>query len=131
MVDPRIAQAQALHWEIEVLRAHGAHSATLRARHRNAARIYESRARELLANGDVLGWTDLFAALTHWAEAGDEAACASLLNLGNQHAAMLPDDAARAILAQLDELRAWLRDINVVPSFAGYARPLPPLPKAA
>ena len=131
MIDSRIAQAQELHWRIQALRIHGAHSATLRAWNRDAARLYEERARELLENGDVLGWTDLFAAITHWGEAGEESAAMDLLALGHRTAGALPHDAASPIRAQLDELRAWLRSLNVVPSLAGYARRLPPLPKAA
>lgn len=131
MVDPRIAQAQALHWQIEGLRAHGAHSATLRALNRDVARIYEARARELLTNEDPQGWTDLFAAISHWAEAGEEAASVSLLDWGNRFATRLPEDARHAIRVELDGLRAWLHTLTVVPSLAGYARRLPPLPKAA
>lgn len=131
MIDPRIAEAQELHWRIHALREFGAHSATLRAWNRDAARIYEARARELLHSGDAHGWTDLFAAITHWGQAGDEGASTSLLELGDQVTATLSGDAADAIRAQLDDLRLWLRSLSVVPSLASYARSLPPLPKAA
>ena len=130
MDDPRIHQAQTLHWQIETLRGLGAHSATLRPRHREIARIYEERAREILASTDGLGWTDLFAAVTHWAEAGEAERAQSLLHLGDR-LTTAPGEANAAIRSHLDELRSWLREHRVIPSLAAYARALPPTPKAA
>lgn len=113
MGDPRIHQAQALHWKIEALQRLGAHSGTVRSRHREIARIYEERARELLASSDELGWTDLLAAVSHWAEAGEAERARNLLHLGHR-LTTTPGEANDALRSQLNELRTWLQEHRVI-----------------
>lgn len=129
MSDDRIRRAQTLHWEIEHLESLGAHSATLCAKHREIARIYEEGARLLVPAGDLSGWTDLFAGVTHWGEAGEIQRALSLTRFGQGFAGK--DERGVAVRAQLAQLLEWLQALRVVPSLAAYARPLPPIPRAA
>lgn len=130
MSDPRVVRAQALHWEIEALRQLGAHHAALNVKHREAAGLLEERAREVLGQRDALGWTDLFAAVTHWAEAGERRRAEALLRFGESCVGDFPDG-ADSLRNELDELRAWLKGLAVVPSLSEFARDLPPVPRMA
>lgn len=130
MGDPRLERAQTLHWELEALRQLGAHRATLNPRRREAASLLEERARELLARKEPLGWTDLFAAVTYWGEAGERQHASALLTLGEQALHDFPEGAGN-LRHTLEELRTWLSGLRVVPSLGDFARALPPLPELA
>jgi hypothetical protein len=130
MADPRVVRAQTLHWEIVFLRQLGAHHAAINEKRREAARLLEERARELLARQEALGWTDLFAAITYWGEAGERQRAANLLAFGEQRCRDSENGAPR-LRQELAELRAWLAGLRVVPSLRGFARGVPQLRSAA
>jgi hypothetical protein len=92
--------------------------------------LLEERARELLARREVLGWTDLFAAVTYWGEAGERQRANSLLELGERCADDFPEGASR-VRQELTEIRKWLNELRVVPSLQGFARWPPPLRRVA
>jgi len=122
-MDPRIARAQRLHWEIEALLRLGVHSVGLRPKRREAAVLHEELARERLAQGDVSGWTDLFAAITYWAEVGHTVHARELLQFGARIA-------VGAVAAELEALRTWMSEIAVIPTLGEFATVLPMLPGA-
>jgi hypothetical protein len=130
MNDPRIAALQVLHWQIESLTALGARGGMVRAKHREAATMYEERARELVGLAEAHGWTDLFAGVTHWTLAGEKPRALALLRFGAEQARSLDDDSA-GVSEQLDELMAWMAATPVLPSLSGFARALPALPRLA
>lgn len=130
MSDPRVSRAQALHWEIEALKSLRAHRATVNARRREAASLLEERAHELFARRDVFGWTDLFAAVTYWGEAGERHRADQLLRQAEKYLQGFPEGTEN-LRQQLDELRTWFQGLRVVPSLDAFARPLPRLPELA
>jgi len=123
MMDRRIARAQRLHWEIEALLRLGVHGAGLRAKRREAAALHEELACERIAQDDLLGWTDLFAAITYWAEAGHSLHAFELLQFGT-HIAI------GAVVSELEALRTWMTEIAVIPTLGEFATALPALPEA-
>ena len=86
MSDVRVKAAQDLFWQIEALRALGAPHSAIVSRLDEMARLHEERARELLGQQNVDGWTDLFAAITALGEAGSELRATRLLRWGEQEA---------------------------------------------
>ncbi len=68
---------------------------------RESARLYERRARALLGRGDRDGWTDIFAAITAWVLAGDEAGARDLLYFGEDLAREWSEESVLEELADL------------------------------
>lgn len=130
MTDLRVTRAQAIHWEIEALRQLGGHRSVLNTKRREAARLLEERARELLAQRDALGWTDLLAAVTYWGEAGERQRAQDLLDLGASCVRDYPEGAEN-LREELRSMREWLDALRVVPSLGAFARPLPDLSRRA
>ena len=128
-MDPREEQAQRLFWEIELLRSQNAERAVL-PRLRKMAELHQERAWELLSARDPDGWTDLYAAITAWGEAGLTSKATQLISQGRQVVDQYPDG-QKNLNKQLDELRAWLDALPVVPSLSDFDRPLPRIPEFA
>lgn len=124
------SKAQQLHWELEALAALGVRNAHTRRKHREAARLYQEAARQLLAAGDPAGWIDLFAAISHSALSGDEDGCAELIAWGRTQADNI-SEGKENVRNELLQLEQWARTLNVVPSLAAFARDLPSVPRLA
>lgn len=130
-MDPRIEETQRLFWEVKYLRGRGACRLVTR-KLIDMAHLYEARGRELLTRRDPDGWTDWYAAITAWAEAGSMHEAERLVERGRIFATCF-DDGRENIERQLEELDAWLRSllVKVVPALADFARPLPTFPVEA
>ncbi|WP_438032383.1 hypothetical protein [Sorangium sp. So ce204] len=129
MNDPRANEAQQLFWQVEILRSLGApHKAIALKLHRMAS-LHEERARELLSRLDADGWTDLFAAITAWGEAGSEPSARRLLRFGEHVAKSF--DGQDLLLSELDRLKTWLEGLQVLPALEDFARRLPPFRREA
>jgi hypothetical protein len=124
-MDPRVEKAQQLFWEISVLRQQGAQRATLQKLTR-MSRLHEERALELLSSSNADGWTDLYAAITAWGEAGARSEADRLLHKGREMAAWFRPGQEN-IEKELDQLEAWLDSLRVVPSLWEFDQSLPPL----
>lgn len=128
-MDKRIEHAQQLFWEIGRLRDVGSHGVAVR-KLVQMARIHEELALELLQSREPDGWTDLYAAITAWGEAGHKSDAQRLIFEGRRLSASLADGGEN-IERQLDELGGWLASLRVVPSLGDFARSLPPIPAEA
>jgi hypothetical protein len=130
MNDTRAERAQELFWRIADLRDRGLGGTPILVMLREMARLHEDRARELLNREDLGGWTDLFAAVTAWAEAGEARRVRSLLDLGYDQASRV-SDGRDAIETELRGLAEWSKRLSVPPALSELAQPTPPLPKLA
>ena len=130
-MDPRVDETQRLFWEVKYLREQGACWLVTR-KLIDMAHLHEARGRELLMRCDFDGWTDWFAAITAWAEAGSTHEAKRLLEQGRRFAASLEDGRGN-VERQLDELDAWIGSlvVKVVPALADFARSLPTFPVEA
>ena len=130
-MDPRVDEAQRLFWEIEYLREQGACRLVTR-KLIDMAHLHEARGQELLTRCDFDGWTDWFAAITAWAEAGSTHEAERLLERGRRFAKAL-EDGKEIVERQLDELEAWIGSlvVKVVPALGDFARSLPAFPAEA
>ena len=113
-MDPRVERAQVLLCQIDDLRVRGAGEAAVLLRLREMAALHEERGRELLSGNVPGGWTDLFAAITAWAEAGSRRRAEDLLSEGRQRAGRL-HEGRENIEAELDDLERWLGSTSVPP----------------
>lgn len=129
MNDEREIQAQRLHWEIESLERQGISGRPLRARHRVLAGIYRARSEDLIPQGELHAWPDVFAAITHFGEAGDFREARRMIEWARERCLELP--VHDALMSELLELEAWLGSLKVPPSLSGLARVLPPPPELA
>ncbi|WP_437785659.1 hypothetical protein [Sorangium sp. So ce1097] len=123
MKDQRVQEAQQLFWQIEMLRSMQVPHKAIVTRLIRMARLHEERAKELLSRHDADGWTDLFAAITTWGEAGSEPSAHNLLRFGERMAANF--DGQDLLLSELERLRIWLKSLHVVPALEDFARRLP------
>jgi hypothetical protein len=121
--DQRVKEAQQLFWRIETLRSLQVPHRAIAAHLNQMARLHEERAKELLSRQDVDGWTDLFAAITAWGEAGSEPSARTLLRFGERMAANF--DGRDLLLSELERLESWLKGLHVVPALEDFARRLP------
>jgi uncharacterized protein with von Willebrand factor type A (vWA) domain len=121
--DARANEAQQLFWQIEALRSLGAPSKAIFPKLDRMARLHEDRAKELLSLQDAHGWTDLFAAITAFGEAGSEPHARALLRYGEDASRQF--DGRDLLLAELARLEVWLRELRVVPALEDFARRLP------
>ena len=130
-MDPRVDETQRLFWEVKYLRKQGACRLVTR-KLIDMAYLHEARGRELLMRRDFDGWTDWFAAITAWAEAGSTHEAERLLEQGRRFATLLENGRGN-IERQLDELDAWIGSlvVKVVPALADFARSLPTFPVEA
>jgi hypothetical protein len=115
-MDPRVDETQRLFWEVKHLRKQGACRLVTR-KLIDMAYLHEARGRELLTRCDSDGWTDWFAAITAWAEAGSTHEAERLLEQGRRFATSLEDGRGN-VERQLDELDAWIGSlvVKVVPA---------------
>lgn len=123
MNDLRVKEAQRLFWQIATLRTLGVPQKMIAIRLAHMARLHEDLAKELLSRQDANGWIDLFAAITAWAEAGNETFARKLLRGGEDFAAYF--DGQDMLLAELGRLESWLSGLQVVPALEDFARHLP------
>lgn len=120
-MDPRVVQAQQLFWEIEALRRQQPGQPPV-AKLTQMAQLHQARALELLQKGDADGWTDLYAAVTAWGEAGARTEAEHLLSVGRQLAAGRAQGRAN-VEGQLNELEQWLNGLAVKNGANGSAAP--------
>ncbi len=123
MSDARIEEAQRLFWEIQALRELGAGRRALVPKLVHMAELHEARARELLARTDAEGWTDFFAAVTAWANAGHGHHARDMIELADSEAVRFTGSAH--LKEELRRLTEWLGQLAVVPTLAEFAVPLP------
>lgn len=125
---PHDEQIQRMHWQLkEFERLRVPHRAMVPMM-RDIAQRYEDAANDRFQGGDVLAWSDTFAALTWWARAGERAHAERVVRVARERAAQLPEGRDET-LAEIDRLRAWMHGLSVVPSltsFAAIGRPPPP-----
>jgi len=109
-MDRCVEQAQRLFWEIKNLREQGACRLVTR-KLVEMAHLHENRARELLARQDPYGWTDLYAAITAWAEAGCINEAFKLVREGRDLSSSLPEGNEN-VDRQLAELDHWIASLS-------------------
>jgi hypothetical protein len=129
MNDERQLSAQRLHWEIESLVRQGMTGRSIQARHRVLAGIYRSRAEDLIPQGDLSAWPDVFAAITHYGEAGHSRDAHLMVEWAREQCSTLSDH--EGILEELSQIESWLLSLKVPPSLSAFARVLPPPPEIA
>jgi hypothetical protein len=123
MIDVRVQEAQQLFWQVETLRSLGVPYKAIVAKLDRMAQLHEELAKDLLSRAAPVGWTDLFAAITAWGEAGKEHRARSLLRFGTQAAKSF--EGQDALRSELERLEGWLSGLRVVPALEDFARPLP------
>ncbi len=125
-MDLRVEKAQRLLWEIEALKSlqHQRATRAVLPQLREMAALHRERALELLPSGDAEGWTDLFAAVTAWGEAGARSEAEQLLETGRQLARSF-SQGQENIVQQLNDLEAWLDEFRVVPSLGEFGAVVP------
>ncbi len=130
-MDPRVDETQRLFWQVKYLREQGACRLVTR-KLIDMGHLHEARGRELLTRRDFDGWTDWFAAITAWAEAGSTHEAKRLLEQGRRFALSF-EKGKRDVERQLEELDAWIDSlaVKVVPALADFARSLPTFPVEA
>ena len=106
-MDRRVEHAQHLYWRIVQLRAQHPEGG-VRFLLRTMAFLHESRARDMLSQGNVDGWIDLFAAATAWGNAGMVAAAQWLLGFARERARSI-GEGRKNIESEIDETEDWLR----------------------
>jgi hypothetical protein len=126
-MDTRIPKAQALFWRIERLRQLG-YEAGVAPLLKEMARLHLERARELLAQGEADGWSDMYAAITAVIEAGDSMLALDLLDEARAAAAGV-GVGAENVLSELVQLEGLAFDLGALPALRDFARPLPPMPR--
>lgn len=122
---------QRLHWQLKELEARGISQRERFARMRRLCLGYERAAMCRFDVGDSMAWSDLFAAITWAAEAGDRPMWHRLIDDGRRRARGI--DGGDEIEAELNRLYTWARTLSVVPSLTsfGVAVPIPPRRSAA
>lgn len=123
MNDLRVKEAQQIFWQIAMLRSLGAPHKAIASKLDRMALLHEARAKELLNRQDADGWTDLFAAITAWGEAGSEPPARYLLRFGADIAERF--DGRDLLLSELGRLESWLKGLQVMPALQDFARRLP------
>ncbi len=122
-MDPRVERAQQLFWEIAMLKRERAFRPCIE-KLVEMATLHEDRAFELLQCLASDGWTELYAAITAWGEAGSRHEAERLIEFGRSRAGLLLAGEG-AVHDQLAELESWLDGIRVLPSLRDFDRPLP------
>lgn len=106
VADDRVERAQKLYWEVEALRRLEAGRKSIAPKLLEMAGLHEELGRELLVNRSAEGWTDLFAAVTAWAEAGRSERATNLLDWSRTQ---VPNFAGRENLnAEIDHMASWV-----------------------
>lgn len=129
MMDDLEDRAQRLHWDIELLERQGITGSSVRSKHYELAEIYQQRAKMLIPQRDSTAWPDVFAAITHYGEAGDFRDAQRMIEWAIGQCPSLPDSAS--MHDELLRLERWLGSLKIPPSLADFARPLPPVPPLA
>ena len=119
------AANQRLHWQLEELEARGVSQRERFPRMRELSVGYERSAAQRFGEGDLMAWSDLFAAITWAAKAGDRMRWRSLLQQGHERAEAMAEGRDE-VEAELEDLRAWARALPVAPSLTNYAVAMPP-----
>jgi hypothetical protein len=122
-------RAQRLHWDIETLERQGITGSSVRSKHHELAEIYRQRAEDLIPRRDSDAWPDVFAAITHYGEAGGFREARRLIEWALAQCSEFSD--GPSMCAELEQLEQWLETLKVPPSLADFARPVPPVPRLA
>lgn len=129
MMEPLEARAQRLHWDIETLERQGITGSSVRRKHHELAEVYRQRAEDLIPRHDADAWPDVFAAITHYGEAGGFREARGLIEWAHAQCPAFSDGSSMS--QELEQLERWLATSRVPPSLADFARPIPPVPGLA
>lgn len=106
---PLDARAQELHWLISDAQHTRPVPVTLVPQMRELAGLYERCAKRRFEAEESLAWSDVFAAVTWWINAGDFDESDRVNAEARERAKSLNPEECADVIDELDRLRAWAR----------------------
>lgn len=104
---PHDEETQRMHWRVKDAERAGVARDVVAPMMRELAGRYEAAAEARFAANDLMAWSDVFAAITWWARAGERSEAVRVLEGARGRARRLAEG-ENEVLAELDRLNEWM-----------------------